>query len=74
MFNYHSWKSTMTTKCISFNDVDLFYYLTYKVSHFNKVLTIAVNINKTLKLHLHYIVNNRIYCPKYKIVDKMVTK
>ena len=65
------WKSTMTTKCISFNDkADLFYYLTYKVSYFNKVLTIAVKINKTLKLHLHYIANNRIFCPKYKIVDQ----
>ena len=65
------WESNMTDKCIGFNDkADLFYFLTYRVSQYNKVLTIAVKINKTLKLHLHYVVNNRIFCPRYKIVNK----
>ena len=72
------WESNMKTpdnkptKCIKFNEkADLFYYLSYKnLSHFNKVLTVAVNINKTLKLHLHYVVNNRVFCPRYKIVNK----
>tara|TARA_B110000971_G_C20015466_1_gene503708 strand:+ start:515 stop:1075 length:561 start_codon:yes stop_codon:yes gene_type:complete len=72
------WESNMKTtdnklaKCISFNEkADLFYYLTYKtISHFNRILTVAVNINKTLKLHLHYVVNNRTFCPRYKIIDK----
>ena len=65
------WDSSMTTKCITFNDkADLFYFLTSKYSYFNKVLTIAVKINKTLKLHLHFIANNRTFCPRYKIVNK----
>ena len=71
------WESNMKTaknkptKCISFNEkADLFYYLTYKkLSHFNRILSVAVNINKTLKLHLHYVVNNRTFCPRYKIVN-----
>jgi len=72
------WESNMMTpankktKCITFNEkADLFYYLSYKkLSHFDKILTCAVKINKTLKLHLHYVANNRIFCPRYKIMNK----
>ncbi len=71
------WESNMKTwdnkptKCISFNEkADLFYFLSYKkLSHYNRILSVAVNINKTLKLHLHYVTNNRVFCPRYKIVD-----
>ena len=59
-----------TSKCISFNDkADLFYFITYSASHFTKILTAAVRINKTLKLHIHFVTNNRILCPRYKIVN-----
>jgi hypothetical protein len=58
------------SKCISFNDkADLFYFITYSASHFTKILTAAVRINKTLKLHIHFVTNNRIFCPRYKIVN-----
>lgn len=70
------WRCALNTgknakKCISFDDkADLFYFLCYKASHYNQILTAAVTINKTLKLHLHFVVNNRIFCPRYKIVNK----
>lgn len=62
---------TNKNKCITFDDkADLFYFLTYNASLYNKILTAAVKINKTLKLHIHYISNNRLFCPRYKIVNK----
>jgi hypothetical protein len=58
-------------KSLSFNDMaDMFYFLSYPASQYNKILTAAVNINRSLKLQMQYADNNRFYCPRYKLEDK----
>ena len=60
------WKATK--KKVNFQDMaNLFYFLCYPISKYNKILTAAVNINRSLKLQLQFADNNRFYCPRYKI-------
>jgi hypothetical protein len=62
------WKCNVVAKGINFNGMaDLFYFMSYPMSKFGRVLTAAVNINRSLKLQMQYADNNRFYCPKYKL-------
>ncbi len=49
---------------------DLFYFMSYPQSMFGRVLTAAVNINRSLKLQMQFADNNRFYCPRYKLATK----
>ena len=63
------WKCNV--KSLNFNQMaDLFYLMSYPASQFNKVLTAAVNINRSLKLQMQFADNNRFYCPRYKLSTK----
>lgn len=63
------WKCNV--KSLNFNQMaDLFYLMSYPGSQFNKVLTAAVNINRSLKLQMQFADNNRFYCPRYKLSTK----
>jgi hypothetical protein len=44
--------------------------MSYSVSKFGRVLTAAVNVNRSLKLQMQFADNNRFYCPKYKLTTK----
>ena len=62
-------------QCISFNDkADMYYYLSIPSSQYNQILTAAVKINKNLKLQLQFVSHNRLFCPRYKIIDKKTHK
>ena len=64
------WPCTIQNNILSFNQMaDQFYFLTNPLSKFNIVLTIAVNINRSLKLQMQFADNNRFYCPKYLLKD-----
>ena len=60
------WKADV--KIVNFHGMaDLFYFLSYPNSQYNKILTAAVNINRSLKLQMQFADNNRFYCPRYKL-------
>ena len=64
------WPCSISNNVLSFNQMaDQFYFLASPLSKFNLVLTIAVNINRSLKLQMQYADNNRFYCPKYLLKD-----
>ena len=64
------WDSSVPNKVMSFNQMaDQFYFLASPLSKFNLILTIAGNINRSLKLQMQYADNNRFYCPKYILKD-----
>jgi len=64
------WHCSVSKNVLSFNQLaDQFYFLASPLSKFNLVLTIAVNINRSLKLQMQYADNNRFYCPKYILKD-----
>jgi hypothetical protein len=63
------WKCNVLT--LNFNQMaDLFYFMSYRQSQFGRVLTAAVNINRSLKLQMQFADNNRFYCPRYKLATK----
>ena len=64
------WNCNIVNKKLTFHQMaDQYYFLSTPNSDFNKVLSAAVDINRSLKLHMQYADNNRYYCPKYKLTD-----